>query len=96
MDENLKKVGLIPKYLIQKTNGNPIDPGAKYFAMRYDNNGSDPVHLRACQKALLVYAHEIKNHLPLLSKDLLNEPEIQKIIAELDKTTPESKMKIKK
>lgn len=48
-----------------------VDPKAEYFVLRMDKNGSDPVHIEACRKAVLVYAEEIKNHLPQLSEDLI-------------------------
>lgn len=51
----------------------PIDKGAEYFVMRLDDGGKDPVHIAACRKAVLTYAEEIKNHLPDLSKDLIEK-----------------------
>lgn len=72
MEQDLKNKGLISKYIIQKANGKPLDTRAKYFVLRYDNFGSDPIHLKACQKALKTYANEIKDHLPLLAKDLFS------------------------
>ena len=73
MNEQLKKMGLFGKYEIRKANGKPIDSRAKYFVMRYDNFGSDPIHLQACRDVLLKYADKIKDHLPLLSKDLIED-----------------------
>ena len=70
LNEDLLTKGLLPKYKISKTNGKPLDEGSKYFVLRYDNQGSDPVHIKACQKALAVYADEIKDHIPQLSLDL--------------------------
>lgn len=70
MEEELKKHGLLPRYQITKSNGKPIDSKAMYFVLRYDNDGSDQTHIKACQKALAVYAEEIKGHLPALSKEL--------------------------
>lgn len=74
-----KKAGLYNRYKVEKTSGRPIDPKAKYFIMRYDKHGSDPIHIRACQLAVEVYAHVIKDHLPQLSEDLLNELKARKI-----------------
>lgn len=68
--ENPEEVGLIPKYNITKTNGNAIDPKAKYFILRYDTGQKDSVHADACRKALATYADMIESHLPLLAKDL--------------------------
>ena len=64
--------GLINKYKLEKTNGNPIDPNAKYFVLRYDAGQKDKKHGAACRKALYKYALEIADHLPELSKDLVN------------------------
>ena len=71
--KELKERGLIGKYYLEKANGKPIDPEAKYFILRYDDKGNDPIHISACQKALAVYANEIRNHLPVLANDLDNE-----------------------
>jgi hypothetical protein len=30
--------GLYDKYLVQKADGSPVEPGAKYFVLRYDND----------------------------------------------------------
>jgi len=50
-----------------------VDKNAEYFVLRLDDNSKDKIHLEACRKAILVYAEEIKNHLPELSKDLTNK-----------------------
>lgn len=47
------------------------DENAEYFVLRLDKNGSDPLHIDACRKAVLVYADAIKDHLPELSSDLI-------------------------
>lgn len=69
-EENPK--GLHLRYIVSKTNGEPIDEDAEYFVMRLDNGGNDKKHIDACRKAVLFYANEIKEHLPELSKDLIN------------------------
>jgi len=51
--ESYKKGGLINKYEIKKTNGNPIDPEAKYFILRYDK---DPHAIQALKK----YAESVR------------------------------------
>ncbi len=66
----LKDKGLYHRYEVKKVSGRPINPKAKYFVLRYDKNGDDLNHIRACQTALLVYAQIINNHIPLLSEDL--------------------------
>lgn len=62
--------GLYRKYIVsrvdQKQNENE-----EYFVLRLDNHASDKVHVEACRKAVLFYANEIKDHLPELSKDLI-------------------------
>ena len=70
MDNNLKNKGLIDKYRIEKTNGNQLNANAEYFVLRYDKYGGDPIHIRACQTALLVYCTEIENHIPKLAIEL--------------------------
>jgi hypothetical protein len=62
--------GLHGRYIVLKTNGEPVDDDAEYFILRLDKNGSDPKHISACRKAVLTYADEIKDHLPKLSEDL--------------------------
>jgi len=68
----MKNKGLFGKYIIQKSDGSPVDEGAEYFVLRLNGDG-DLKHIEACKKAILVYAEEIKDHLPLLSKDLLTK-----------------------
>jgi hypothetical protein len=63
--------GLHQRYVIEKTNGEPVDARAEYFILRLDDYGNDPKHIEACRKAVLFYAQEIKDHLPKLSKDLI-------------------------
>lgn len=31
-------LGLYPKYVVRKANNEPLDPEAKYFVLRYDND----------------------------------------------------------
>lgn len=61
--------GLHKRYRVEKLDG-PTDPDAEYFVLRLDDGGSDPKHIAACRKALLVYADEIETHLPELASDL--------------------------
>lgn len=70
MTNSLKNKGLYNRYEVKKTSGSPIDPKAKYFVLRYDNNGNDKKHLEASRFALFVYAELVKDHLPNLSEDL--------------------------
>lgn len=64
--------GLHLRYVVAKVNGEPIDETAEYFVLRLDSGGSDQIHINACRKAVLTYAKEIKEHLPELSKDLID------------------------
>lgn len=58
--------GLYGKYILSKKSGNPIDPNARYFVLRYDE---DP-HARVALKA---YAESCEKDNPLLSNDLMYE-----------------------
>lgn len=49
----------------------PVDKYSEYFVMRLDAGGKDKTHINACRKAVLHYAELIKDHLPELSKDLI-------------------------
>jgi len=48
-----------------------VGDGSEYFVLRLDDGGSDLKHIEACRKAVLHYAELIKDHLPELSKDLI-------------------------
>lgn len=61
--------GLHQRYIVAKTRGK-LDEKAEYFVLRLDNNGNDPNHIKACRRAIAVYAHEISEHIPQLAKDL--------------------------
>lgn len=66
------KKGLYGKYIITRLDGTPIDPENEYFILKVAGNG-DPEHMKACRAAVLKYAEEIKDHLPELSKDLIDK-----------------------
>lgn len=68
-----KSRGLYGKYMISKTNGEPIDERSEYFVLRLDYNGKDKKHIESCRKSILLYAEEIKDHLPQLSKDIIKK-----------------------
>ena len=65
--------GLYNKYKVSKVDGSSTDPSAEYFVLRVDESCKDKQHLEACKKAVLVYAESIKDHLPKLSKDLIEK-----------------------
>ncbi len=54
---------LFQKYIITKTSGDPLDPEARYFVLRYDK---DP----HAQAALLAYAESCQVDNPQLAADL--------------------------
>lgn len=55
--------GLYQKYSISRTDGSPMDPNSDYFVLRVDKDS----HAR---KALRVYAENIKDENPILSRDI--------------------------
>jgi len=76
-EENPK--GLYLRYNVTKTDGEPVGDDAEYFVLRLDEGGDDIKHIKACRKAIRVYAKKIKNHLPQLSQDLLERyPKMKK------------------
>lgn len=48
-----------------------VDPSAEYFVMRLDTGGKDQKHIDACRIGVNSYAKAIADHLPELSKDLM-------------------------
>lgn len=66
--------GLYIKYIIKKTNGEPVSNDFIGFVLRLDEFG-EPNHVKACRKAILVYANEIENFIPELAKDIKKEYE---------------------
>lgn len=55
--------GLYGKFIIEKANGEPLDPEAQYFVLNY---AQDP-HARA---ALRAYAKSVQSENPDLARDL--------------------------
>jgi hypothetical protein len=49
VEEVMYQQGLIQKYKVEKTNGEPVDPAAKYFVLRLDTD-------KAARQAMMVYA----------------------------------------
>ncbi len=47
-----ERKGLYGKYIIEKANGEPLDPEAKYFVLRYDKGTKDS----AAKEAMWRYA----------------------------------------
>jgi hypothetical protein len=65
-----RKRGKYDRYKITHIDGSPTDPDADYFVLRLDDGGSDPAHIEACRRAILMYAIEIEEHLPMLAADI--------------------------
>ena len=68
---NYKHGGYEDKYIISKTNGNPVDAAAEYFVFRLDK---DPYAL----DALYMYACSLTYINPILSNDLIERIDILK------------------
>ncbi|MFA7254095.1 MAG: hypothetical protein WC107_06110 [Patescibacteria group bacterium] len=82
---NGQPLGLYQRYTVTKTQpaqDGPGDPNAVYFVLRLDAAGKDPVHIRACQRAALAYAQEIRHHIPRLADELVRL--VAKLSAELE------------
>lgn len=63
-------LGLLEKYSIEHTDGRPIEAGAKYFVMRLDYHNGDVEYTKACKRAMMSLAIEIKDSYPTLSVDI--------------------------
>lgn len=70
MGSDVREHGLMARYVISKANGEAVDPSAEYFVLRLDSGGSDSKHIEACRIAIREYANAIRDHLPLLARDL--------------------------
>jgi hypothetical protein len=59
------------KYIIQKSNGNPVDPSARYFALKYFalNSSHDPHAIIA----LKAYAEAVRRDNPLFADQIEKE-----------------------
>ena len=65
--------GLLPKYRITKADGTPVNPKAKYFILRYDDDMKDKEFLRASRKALFKFCFLMIPINPILSKELYDD-----------------------
>lgn len=66
-ERSYKKGGLQEsKYVIQKTDGEPVDPNAWYFVLRIDKD----IH---AQQAALAYALSVRKDNPTLSEQLIRK-----------------------
>ena len=66
--------GLYRRYKIEKANtelDGADDPDAQYFVLRLDSGGDDYAHVKACQRAALEYANQIRPHNPDLADDVV-------------------------
>lgn len=58
--------GLYTKYVIQKSDGSPVDPEAQYFILRIDKGD----YVMACRAALAVFARRVRLRNPTLADDI--------------------------
>ena len=65
--------GLKKKYIISKTNGQIVNPKAKYIVLRYDENMEDKKFLTASRRALSKFCLEMNEINPQLSKELWDD-----------------------
>jgi hypothetical protein len=56
--------GLFSKYIIQKADGSPVDPGAQYFVLRLDTD-------KAARIAIRAYIQELSDE-DVLKQDLID------------------------
>lgn len=75
--DNPKDKGLFLKYVIMRADGTPLSLKDEYFVLKVRGEG-DPIHIKACRKALLYYAKEISKHLPILSNDIIEKYQFRK------------------
>jgi hypothetical protein len=78
--------GFHQRYVVTKTNGEPVDPRAIYLVLRLDPFGDDLEHVRACRAAAVEYAKKAPPHLTQMAEELLerlegSEAEFQRAIA---------------
>lgn len=58
--------GLYQKYIVQKADGSPVDPNAKYIVLRVDAGE----YVQACRAAVAVFARRVWCRNPDLAYDL--------------------------
>jgi len=59
----MEKKGLYGKYRIEKSNGEPVDPGAMYFTLRIDTD-------KHAREAIRAYIESCREENPELAGDL--------------------------
>lgn len=65
--------GLKKKYIINKADGSPMNPNAKYFILRYDEGMKDKKFLSCSRRALFEFCLDMIPINPLLSQELYND-----------------------
>ena len=65
--------GLIEKYILQRADGKPISPKAKFFCLRYDPDQKDDRWREACCRAIAAFAENIQDFNSQLADDLRKE-----------------------
>jgi len=60
--------GLLERYEVRRKDGQPEDPGARFFVLRFDK---DDFWGQKCREALRSFAYSIRAKYPKLTDDLL-------------------------
>ena len=71
---NGRPTNLYRRYKVEKVNtekDGANDPDAQYLVLRLDSGGNDIEHIKACQRAALEYANQIRPHMPNLADDVV-------------------------
>lgn len=107
-----KPKGLDQKYIIRKMVGlkredgsflhenfisKEVDADAEYFVLRLDKNASDLKHVAACRIGIYAYANAIKDHIPVLAKDVIERyamPDETDVCEACEKTFPSDVMQL--
>lgn len=74
-ESTIQPDGLYKKYIVQKTDGSPIDPKARYIILRVDDNGAttelEKTYRAAARGGVAEFARKIADFAPGLSEDLI-------------------------
>lgn len=75
-ESELQPDGLYQKYIVQKADGSPINPKARYIVLRVDNNGATTelkkTYRSAARAGVAEFARRIMDFAPGLSSDLID------------------------
>jgi hypothetical protein len=76
MKDQDKNRGWYEKYIIEKTDGAPVDPNADYFVLRLDTD-------KNARQAILKYAECIKEENPKLAENLKNRVDVYESLTKI-------------